>query len=154
MAFGFTDMTPEGKRYFAKLKQLAEMEVAVGFQGDGGDYEGGASVAEVAAYNELGTSDTPARPFMRNSFENHESELRAACERVNQIIASGGSLEEALNQLGVVAKALIQEEIVDGEFEPNAASTIKKKGSDKPLIDTGTMRQSVTYVVRRAGAGE
>ena len=62
MAFGFTDLTPEGKRYFAELKKLAEMEVVVGFQSDGADYEGGASVAEVAAYNELGSSDTrPAR---------------------------------------------------------------------------------------------
>ena len=32
MAFGFTDLTPEGKRYFQELKKLAEMEVVVGFQ--------------------------------------------------------------------------------------------------------------------------
>ena len=38
MAFGFTDLTPEGKRYFAELKKLAEMEVVVGFQSDGADY--------------------------------------------------------------------------------------------------------------------
>ena len=30
MAFGFTDLTPEGKRYFQELKKLAEMEVVVG----------------------------------------------------------------------------------------------------------------------------
>ena len=50
-------------------------------------------------------------------------------------------------------KMYVQKEIVDGSFEPNAESTIKKKGSDKPLIDTGTMRQSVTYVVRKVGEG-
>jgi hypothetical protein len=153
MAFGFTDLTPAGKRYFAELKKLAEMEVVVGFQSDGADYEGGASVAEVAAYNELGSSDTPARPFMRQSFEKHEAELKAACEQVNRTLASGGTVQEALGRLGVIAKALVQEEIVEGSFEPNAPSTIKKKGSDKPLIDTGTMRQSVTYVVREAGEG-
>ena len=147
MAFGFTDLTPAGKRYFAELKKLAEMEVVVGFQSDGADYEGGASVAEVAA------SDTPARPFMRQSFEKHEAELKAACEQVNRTLASGGTVQEALGRLGVIAKALVQEEIVEGGFEPNAPSTIKKKGSDKPLIDTGTMRQSVTYVVREAGEG-
>lgn len=151
MGFGFTDLTPEGKRYFAELKKLADMEVAVGFQSNGASYEGGASVAEVAAYNELGSSSTPARPFMRQSFEKHGDELQAACEQVNRVLASGGSLEEALNQLGVMAKALIQEQIVNGEFAANAASTIKKKGSDKPLIDTGTMRQSVNYVIRKRG---
>ena len=38
-----------------------------------------------------------------------------------------------------------------GGFAPNAESTIKKKGSDQPLIDTGYMRQSVNYVVKRRG---
>ena len=151
MSFGFTDLTPAGRRYFADLQRLAEMEVAVGFQSDGDSYEDGTSVAEVAAYNELGSSSVPARPFMRQSFENHEDNLKAACERVNRTLASGGNLETALDQLGVATKALVQEEIVDGEFSPNAESTIKKKGSDKPLIDTGTMRQSVNYVSRRRG---
>lgn len=151
MSFGFTDLTPAGRRYFADLQRLAEMEVAVGFQSDGESYEDGTSVAEVAAYNELGSSSVPARPFMRQSFENHKDDLKAACERVNRTLASGGNLETALDQLGVATKALVQEEIVDGEFTPNAESTIRKKGSDKPLIDTGTMRQSVNYIVRRRG---
>ena len=150
MGFGFSDLTPEGKRYFEALKKLSELEVQVGFQGDDA-YEGGTSTAEVAAYNELGSSDTPARPFMKQSFENHEDELRAACERVNATITSGGSVEQALNALGVAVKGLIQTEIVDGDFAENAPSTIKKKGSDRPLIDTGTMRQSVNYVIKRRG---
>lgn len=30
----------------------------------------------------------------------------------------------------------------------NAPSTIRAKGSDKPLIDTGSLRRSITFVVR------
>lgn len=148
MALGFTDMTPEGKRYFKELQKLAELEVQVGFQGDQ-TYEDGTSLAEVAAYNEFGSSDTPERPFMKQSFENHESELQAACDIVNQTISSGGTAEQALNKLGVAAKGLVQEEIVNGGFAPNAESTIAKKGSEQPLIDTGYMRQSVNYVVKK-----
>ena len=48
-------------------------------------------------------------------------------------------------------RGLVQETIKEGEFSPNAPSTIKKKGSDKPLIDTGHMRQSVMTVVDRKG---
>ncbi len=33
-------------------------------------------------------------------------------------------------------------------WAPNAPSTIKRKGSDRPLIDTGAMRKSITFVVR------
>lgn len=148
MAFGFSDMTPEGKRYFKQLQKLADLEVQVGFQGDQ-SYEDGTSLVEVAAYNEFGSSDTPERPFMRQSFENHESELKAACDLVNQALANGGALDNALDKLGVSAKALVQEEIVNGGFAPNAESTIKKKGSEQPLIDSGTMRQSVNYVIKR-----
>ena len=150
MAFGFTDLTPEGRKYFRELQKMTEMEVRVGFQGDE-KYEDGTSIAEVAAINELGSSDIPERPFMRQSFENHESELQAACDAANRLVSSGGSADQALQQIGVVAKGLVQEEIVNGGFAPNAESTIRKKGSEQPLIDTGTMRQSVNFVVKRRG---
>lgn len=148
MSLTISDLTPEGRRFLNELKKLGELEVQVGFQGDQ-TYEDGTSLAEVAAYNELGTSDTPARPFMRQSFENHEKELQAACDRVCQAIASGKTAEEALDELGVFLKGLVQMEIVNGEFAPNAASTIRQKGSDQPLIDTAHMRQSVNYVIKK-----
>lgn len=152
MSVGFSDLTPEGKRYFAQLEKLSKLEVQVGFQ-SGDMYDDGTSLAEIAAYNELGTSTSPARPFMKQSFENHEEELKAACKAVNDTIASGGSVEQALNALGVSVKGLVQEEIVDGDFTENALSTIKKKKSEQPLIDTGTMRQSVNFVIKRREGG-
>lgn len=149
----FSDMTPEGKKFMQQLKELADLEVCVGFQSDDGSYDGGASVMEVAAYNELGSSDTPPnpppRPFMKQSFENHENELQKACDNVNKTLANGGTAQQALNELGVFLKGLVQEEIVSGGFAPNAESTVKKKGSAQPLIDTGLMRQSVNFVVRK-----
>lgn len=33
-------------------------------------------------------------------------------------------------------------------WPPNKPSTIKQKGSDRPLIDTGALRAAITYVVR------
>lgn len=148
MALSISDATPEGRRFLAELQKLADLEVQVGFQADQ-TYEDGTTLPEVAAYNEFGSSDTPARPFMRQSFENHQKELQAACDRVNQALAQGGTAESALDELGVFLKGLVQEEIVEGGFEPNAPSTINKKGSEQPLIDTSHMRQSVNYVVKR-----
>lgn len=148
MATEFTDLTPEGKKFFAELKKLVKLEVQVGFQRGEGSSEDGTDLVDIAAFNELGTSTSPARPFMKQNFENHEKELQAACNVVNKTISTGGTAEQALDKLGVFSKGLVQQEIVDGEFEPNKPSTIKKKGSDRPLIDTGNMRQSVQYVVR------
>ena len=150
MARQFSDLTPAGRRFFRELKKLEGLEVQVGFQSDQ-KYEDGTSIAEVAAHNEFGSSDTPERPFMRQSFENHEAELKAGCEAANRVVNSGGSAEQALQQLGTLAKGLIQDEIVNGGFASNAESTIQKKGSEQPLIDTGTMRQSVNFVIKRRG---
>ena len=147
MSFGMSDLTPEGERYLRELEKLDNLEVAVGFQ-SGDTYEDGTTIVEVAAYNELGTSNIPARPFMSQSFLNHESELQHACDAVIAQITDGGSAETALETLGVFAKGLVQEEIVEGGFTPNAPSTIRRKKSDTPLVDTSTMRQSVNYVIR------
>lgn len=152
MSLGWSDLTPEGKKYFAELEKLSNLEVQVGFQeGEMHIDEDGnedISLAEVAAYNELGTSTSPARPFMKQSFENHEKELQAACDEVNKVLSNGGTAESGLETLGTFLKGLVQEEIVEGGFEANKPSTVKKKGSAQPLIDTGYMRQSVNYVVK------
>jgi hypothetical protein len=34
-------------------------------------------------------------------------------------------------------------------WAPNTPETIRRKGSDRPLIDTGALRRSITYVVRK-----
>ncbi|MGP1365885.1 MAG: hypothetical protein ACTTKW_01000 [Schwartzia sp. (in: firmicutes)] len=37
----------------------------------------------------------------------------------------------------------------NNQWPPNAVSTVKRKGSNAPLIDTGAMRQAITYVVEK-----
>lgn len=147
--FGFSDMTPEGKRFFKELEKLKKMEVMVGWQ-QGDAEEEGTDMTIIAAANEFGSSSgaKPARPFMRQSFENHQSELQAICDKANQIIVNGGTAEDALNKIGSTCKGLVQKEIVEGDFVPNTPETIARKGSDKPLIDTGHMRQTVNYVIK------
>ncbi len=146
----FSDLTPEGKRYVAELKKIERLEVQVGYWRGEKTEDDGTDLVDIAAYNELGTPTIPARPFMKQSFENHESDLQNACDEVNAAISRGSTAVQALENLGTFGKALVQQEIVDGEFEPNAAATISKKGSERPLIDTGHMRQSVDFkVVKR-----
>lgn len=145
----FSDLTPEGKRYFAELKKLEKLEVQVGYWRGEKAYDDGAELVDIAAFNELGTSTIPARPFMKQSFENHESDLQGACDTVNALISNGSTAEQALVTLGDFCKALVQEEIVNGGFEPNAPSTIRKKKSERPLIDTGYMRQNVDFKIKK-----
>lgn len=145
-------LTAEGQKYVNELNKLANMEICVGFQAGDGSYENGTDIVDIASYNEFGTSTIPARPFMQQSWENHESELQSACEEALASVSNGGGAQEACDKIGAIGVKLVQQEIVDGGFVPNAPSTVLKKGSAQPLIDTGTMRQSVHYVVRGAGS--
>ena len=161
MARGVTDRwTPEGARFFGELRKLAALEVRVGFTAGGAgrgangepvsaeECGSGATVAEIAAFNEFGTEHIPARPFMRQSAENNKDAISAMCRIQMEALARGETdADGALRALGALQVGLVQHEMTEGGFAENAESTKKRKDSSMPLIDTGRMRQSVHYVV-------
>lgn len=151
MSGGWDRMTPEGERFFAQIEELKRNQVFVGFQAGQVADEKGVDMAQIAMFNELGTSTAPARPFLRNSVDENEDVIRDQCGKELKKLTTGATAETVLKRVGALGVRLVQEKIESGSFEPNAPSTIKKKGSDKPLIDTGRMRQSVKYVVKRRG---
>ena len=146
-------MTADGKRFEKILKELAKLEVAVGYQ-DGTAYPDGTSVVDVALWNELGTVRSPSRPFLRKSVDGHKDEISRFMKRAVKEITEGKSVEEVLKKIGVFQQKIIRKEISSGNFEPNSPETVRRKGSDKPLIDTGLMRQFVNYVIREKGGSD
>ncbi len=143
--------TSEGKRIMRELDKLQELLVKVGFQ-DGQKYPDGTMVVDVAAWNELGTVNMPSRPFMRDSVdENEEKIVKFLQAKAVDIIKNGKTAEQVLKEVGVFQKGIIQDTIVSGSFKPNSPATIAKKGSSKPLIDTGIMRNSVNFIIKKRG---
>ena len=144
-------ITPEGQRFFKEIEKLKKLQVRVGYQQgeDFYDEEGKkVDVLDVAMFNELGTSRTPSRPFMRNSVDDNADKISNFCKSKLKGIANGSeNAEMVLKAIGAMQVGLVQKTIREGDFVPNAPSTIARKGSDKPLIDTGLMRQSVHYVI-------
>lgn len=145
--------TPEGARFMKELRELDKLQVRVGFQrGREIEQKNGTDMCDIAAWNELGTSNgIPSRPFLRDSVDKHKTELNAYLEDQVELMKRGVSAEQVLKNIGQYQKGRVQEEITDGSFEPNAKSTVRKKHSDHPLIDTGHMRQSVNYVICQKG---
>lgn len=146
-------LTDQGKAFFAELAKLVDKEVRVGFQTGQATNENGADLCEIAVYNELGTEFIPPRPFIRQTADNNEEQILSFMEVEADRVANGGSAEDCLKRIGVMSKGLMQETIKDGDFAPNAFTTVKNKGSSKPLIDTGAMRQGVNYQIKRKGDG-
>ena len=65
-----------------------------------------------------------------------------------EAIANGMDESQALSKAGILFKNAIQREITNLKEPPNAESTIFKKGSSNPLIDTGLMRSKVEWKLR------
>jgi hypothetical protein len=55
-----------------------------------------------------------------------------------------------LDRAGQVAENAAKKwfENPENGWPPNAPATIRAKGSDSPLIDTGEMRKAITHVIR------
>lgn len=147
-------VTADGKRLEKMLKDLDKLEVRIGYQAGKKAGKNGVDLANIAAFNELGTIHIPSRPFLRDSVDSNEGQINAFLQAMGKALVRGGSAEEVLKKIGVFQKGLVQEEIEKGSFAPNAPVTVKRKGSDKPLIDTGLMRQSVDYVIKEKGSSE
>lgn len=70
-------LTPEGRRFERILQELADKEVAVGFQHGEAAEDDGTDICDIAAWNELGTEHTPSRPFLRKSVDENEEKIDA-----------------------------------------------------------------------------
>jgi hypothetical protein len=155
------------------LLLLTKKEVLVGVPEEKDSRkEGEIGNAALAHIHDKGSplAGIPARPFMIPGINNAQEKIN-----IHLIAAAKAQLENApdkvsisLNRAGIVAASSIKNVINDGEgFEPLKRATLlgrlrqrkaaKKWNKDKredvmssmhPLIDTGSLRNSVSYVVK------
>ena len=146
-------VTADGKKFERMLKELGQLQVRIGIQGGKGS-EDGVDLAAIAMFNELGTIHIPSRPFLRDSVDANGDKINSFLQSMEKEILRGNSAEDVLKKIGMFQKGLIQEQITKGNFVPNSPATIRKKGSDRPLVDTGRMRQSIDYVIQQKGESD
>ena len=105
--------------------------------------------ATKAAMNEYGTSKIPQRPFMRTAVSRHGKSWGEKSAKAVQSVIKGMPISQVTELVGMQMKSDISSTLTNGPWTPNAASTIAKKGSSRPLIDTGELRASITYKVEK-----
>lgn len=90
----------------------------------------------------------PERPFMRNAMRDNRVKYRdGMAKSAPQILRGETAIRTVLSKLGALAQGDIQSEITSLSSPPNSPVTIAIKGSSNPLIDTGAMRQAITWVI-------
>ena len=90
----------------------------------------------------------PERSFIRSTFDELEKAWSDyALNLVKKLIAGKMTAEELTNKVGARMQRDIQRTIRNLSYPPNSPITVNNKKSSNPLIDTGKLRQSVTYKV-------
>lgn len=144
------------RRLLQEFGKLGESQVLVGIRSEaGGEVPEGSdlNLAQIAAVNEFGSVDPPDRPpersFLRSTMDNN---AKAYADMVGDVVGKAidgrQSLDKGLGLLGARAVGDVQQTMRNLDTPPNAPSTIARKGSDNPLIDTGRLRQSIDWEVR------
>lgn len=102
-------------------------------------------VAQVALWNEYGTSRAPARPFMR---------FMVASKSPRWGIALGYALRRtdydaraALAIMGEGISGQLKQSINEWKDPPNSPYTVAVKGFNKPLVDSAQMLNAVDFQV-------
>ncbi|MDD7409999.1 hypothetical protein [Fusobacterium gastrosuis] len=150
-------------KVFKEIKYLEEHSVEIGILAidknkinTKSDKKSKATILEYAIYNEFGTKNIPARPFMRTTIDkNYDLIKRIREEQFNRVIRGDITAKQALMILGETVRGMIIETILDAKSwaVKNSPKTIKIKSKragafyDDPLQDSGFLVTHIRYQI-------
>lgn len=126
-----------------RLKQLNSLQASVGAIKSVPEHTP-EELQKIVRYNEFGTSKIPARSFLRATvYKNRKHSWRFVSHEVVERVVAG-------QITGNKAYKIMGQQMVDDVHRqietvgpPNAVSTIKQKGRNQPLVDTGGLYRSI-----------
>jgi hypothetical protein len=147
------------------IDALGRSRVMVGVPSDKSSRSGDPITnAALAAIMENGAPEVniPPRPFLKPGIATVQPQIAAGLRRAGEFALQGraDAVDRQLHRVGAIGRDAIKAKITDGPFEPLKPATIaarkrKRKGRNnadvKPLIDTGALRASISYVIRTEG---
>ncbi len=147
-------MARHTKDMAAKVAQAKRSNVAVGLPKEkiGGQvYGDGLTVIQVGAAHEYGAG-VPRRSFLRVPLQMQADKMdKVIVQQFRAAFETGQSIDQTLGIIGVQAVNIVKGAFTSrgyGTWPDISERTKAEKGSSQALIDTGTLRNSITYVVR------
>jgi hypothetical protein len=92
---------------------------------------------------------SPPRPVIEPAIENSKEVIAKQLQKVVTTALDGKDPTAEMQKAGMLGQNIVRDWFTNPNngWAPNAPATIKEKGSDKPLIDTGELRKAITYVI-------
>lgn len=157
MSFNFTKKDDRWREIQERVRKLKGAKAyakagVIGAKATSSHVDGQALTnVQLAAVHEYGMPERgiPERSFIRATFREHREEYRALLIKLVQdgVLEGKTSMRQALGLLGQKMAADMKDKFTKNDWEPNSPTTIARKGSSRPLIDTGALRASITYEV-------
>lgn len=154
-SFDVSDRDTGWKKFLKLFKRAKHDAVVVGVIGNEASttYDGtSVTVAQVANAHEFGTKHIPRRSFLRDGLQRKEAQVKRyiALQAKRVFLEKKMDQHKALTRIGLYVVGQLQKNIAEGGgFKPLHPETIRRKGSSKPLIDTGQLRRSIASEVRK-----
>lgn len=147
-------MKDDNKEFIALKKRLEELKKYKLFIHIDEDktYADGTKVEVVAMWMEFGNDEFnvhyPARPFFRSTFDTNLDKIKNVYDnQLLKVIDNTITSKQLFENIGKYVVNKVKEMILKGQYEELAIETVEKKGSDKPLIDTKMLYNSIRYKV-------
>ena len=152
MSVSFKTMDLGKTKIERELKAARKLVALVGIPSDAKRHEDNPYIvlAQIAYIMEKGSAvnNIPARPFMHQTRERNEKRVLGLSKKLLKNLSNGSTTAmDAIKKLGVTYEGSMKRIFIEGSFAPNALSTIRKKKSSRPLIDTSLLRQSIKFKV-------
>ena len=130
-------------------KSTGTHTLRVGVFADQPRTEGQLTNPEIATVHEYGSpaANIPERSFIRSTVDKNREAYNATVRKIAGLILDGKDTEPALNLFGMRVANDIKRTIQQGIPPPLQPETVARKGSTKPLVDTGQLLSSITWKV-------
>lgn len=92
----------------------------------------------------------PPRPILEPAMENGKEQMADLMKDVAIDALEGKNVQSGLEKVGLQGQNIARGWFTNpsNNWAANSKETVNKKGSDRPLVDSGELRKSITYVVK------
>jgi hypothetical protein len=135
-----------------RLDKLKRTRVLVGVPESEAARQGEINNAQLAYLHTNGSElqHIPPRPIIEPVITKNKDKISEMLKAAGAKQLRGEDASVEYERIGMFAKNKIVANFTDPDngWPENSPLTVAKKGSDKPLIDTGALRQSIGYVIQ------
>ena len=134
----------------ANVKKIDKQNVKVGYFPEQGLHNSGLPYATLMAIQEFGTDTVPSRPIFQITASTRppqrEPKVKEAVKEWSKLLTTKDNSKDLLDTIGKNYQGALVGLFGDSSvLSPNADTTIRLKGRDEPLVDSGELRDNLTY---------